>query len=229
MDSPPNSRTKLAIMAAWRWAAGVLFLGLLIFVPAGTLAYWQAWAYIGLMLIPVAIVGSYLLIKDPVLLERRMRMGEREPAQRTVVLVSSILMVLILTVPGLDHRFGWSDVPGAIVVGADMAIFLGYLLFAATLRENRFASRVVEVEAGQVVIRTGPYGLVRHPMYLAMSLMFALAPLALGSWWGLLPSVIFPFTLVGRIRNEEQLLAEGLPGYAEYCREVPYRLVPFIW
>ena len=163
------------------------------------------------------------------LMERRMRMRETHSAQRQVILVSSMVMVLILVVPGLDHRFNWSFVPTWAVIAADVAIFLGYALFALTLRENRFASRVVEVETEQAVIHTGPYALVRHPMYLAMSIMFVLSPVALGSWWGLVPSMVFPLTLLGRITNEEQLLRAELSGYEDYCQATRYRLIPFIW
>lgn len=229
MTTTLPTTSRLALMGAWRLIFGGLFVAGLIFIPAGTLAYWQAWVYLGLLFAPVAVVGTYLLLRDPVLMERRMRMRETQSAQRQVILVSSLVMVLILVVPGLDHRFGWSVVPTWIVAAADVAVVLGYALFALTLRENRFASRVIEVESEQAVIRTGPYALVRHPMYLAMSVMFVLSPVALGSWWGLVPSIVFPLTLVGRITNEEQLLRAELSGYEDYCQGTRYRLIPFIW
>jgi protein-S-isoprenylcysteine O-methyltransferase Ste14 len=229
MNSSLPSTTKLLWMAAWRLTAGVVFVGLLLFLPAGTFSYWQAWLYISQLFLPVAVVCTIILVRDPELLERRMRTREQQPAQRTVVLVSSIALILLLVIPGLDRRYGWSSVPSLIVLVADAAILAGYGVFALTLRENRFASRVVEVASKQVVIRTGPYALVRHPMYLAISIMFALSPLALGSWWGLVPSIVFPLTLIGRIQNEEQLLRRELPGYGDYCRQVRHRLVPFVW
>jgi protein-S-isoprenylcysteine O-methyltransferase Ste14 len=216
-------------MAAWRLAAGIVVVALILLLPAGDIAYWEAWVYMGLLFIPVTIVGSLLLTRDPELLERRLRARERQPGQAAVVLVSSVVMLPLLILPGLDHRFGWSQVPLWVVIAADLLILLGYILFALTLRENSYASRVVEVESSQRVIDTGPYSLVRHPMYLAMCIMFVLTPLALGSWWGLVPALVFPLTLVGRIRQEEDLLRSELPGYAEYCQRVRYRLVPMVW
>ncbi len=229
MGSSRRSRTALLSMVAWRMAAGVLFVGLLLFLPTGTLSYWQAWVYLALLFLPVGAVGLIILLRVPDLLERRMRSRETQPQQRKIVLFSSIAMILLLVVPGLDQRFGWSLVPLVIVVLADAAILTGYALFALTLRENRFASRIVEVDSEQVVIGSGPYAIVRHPMYLAMTVMFVLTPLALGSWWGLVPSIVFPLTLIGRIQNEEQLLRHELAGYEGYCQTTRYRLIPLIW
>jgi protein-S-isoprenylcysteine O-methyltransferase Ste14 len=224
-----HSRIVLLLMAAWRLAAGVLLIAALLFLPAGTTDYWEAWLYIILLFTPVLALGSILLMRDPQLLERRMTLAERESSQRWVIALSTIVLLVIYMVPGFDKRYGWSDVSPLVVLISDALILAGYGLFALTLRENRFASRVVELQSEQRVIQTGPYRLVRHPMYLAIAVMFVLSPLALGSWWGLLASAVFPAVLVGRIRGEEILLRRDLPGYDDYCRRVRYRLLPLIW
>ena len=229
MNPKPLSRTALARMTAARFLAAIVLVGRTLFLPAGTLNYWQAWLYMGLLFIPVAIVGVVLVIKDPELLERRMRTREREAPQRRVIASSGLLLLAVVLIPGFDRRYAWSNVPLPLVFLADILILLGYLLFVLTIRANRFASRVVEVQANQVVISSGPYALVRHPMYLAVSLIFTLTPLALGSFWALIPALLLPVVLAARIGNEEQLLRRDLPGYEEYCHKVKYRLVPFIW
>lgn len=229
MPTEDASHLSLALMALWRLVAGMAFIALLLFLPAGTTAYWEAWIYLVVLFTPVLVVGSILLLRDPELLERRMTLREQESSQRTVILFSTIVLLVIYLVPGFDKRFGWSDVPPIVVLVSDALILGGYGLFALTLRENRFASRVVELQAEQQVIQTGPYRLVRHPMYTAIAVMFILTPLALGSWWGLLASAAFPLVLVGRIRGEEELLGRDLPGYEEYTQRVRYRLIPLIW
>jgi protein-S-isoprenylcysteine O-methyltransferase Ste14 len=216
-------------MTIARFMAVVIFIGCMLFLPAGTLGYWEAWLYMGLLFIPVAIAGVVLVIKDPELLERRMRTREREAPQRKVIAGSSLLLLAEFLIPGFDRRYAWSTVPLSLVLLADILILLGYLLFILTIRENRFASRVVEVQDNQVVISTGPYALVRHPMYLAISVIFTLTPLALGSYWALIPALLLPLVLAARIGNEEQLLRRDLPGYEEYCQKVKYRLLPLIW
>ena len=183
----------------------------------------------GLLFIPVAIVGVVLLIKDPELLERRMRTQEREAPQKKVIAASSLALLAVFLIPGFDRRYAWSTVPLTLVMLADILILLGYLLFVLTIRENRYASRVVEIQDNQVVISTGPYALVRHPMYLAVIVIFTLSPVALGSYWALIPALLLPVVLAGRIDNEEQLLRSGLNGYEDYCKQVKYRLLPFIW
>jgi len=229
MNLKPLSRTTLASMTIARFMAVVIFIGCMLFLPAGTLGYWEAWLYMGLLFIPVAIAGVVLVIKDPELLERRMRTREREAPQRKVIAGSSLLLLAEFLIPGFDRRYAWSTVPLSLVLLADILILLGYLLFILTIRENRFASRVVEVQDNQVVISTGPYALVRHPMYLAISVIFTLTPLALGSYWALIPALLLPLVLAARIGNEEQLLRRDLPGYEEYCQKVKYRLLPLIW
>jgi protein-S-isoprenylcysteine O-methyltransferase Ste14 len=207
----------------------VPILGAILFIPAGTLAYWQAWAYLGVLLIPFAFVVGYFLKTNPDFLERRMQMREREPAQRRIIGLSFLWFALTFILPGLDRRFGWSDVPAPVVLAADLVILLGYGLIILVFRENEFAGRTVRVEQGQRVIATGPYALVRHPMYLGTLLMYLATPIALGSWWALIPALLIVPILAARIINEEQVLARDLPGYPEYCRRVHFRLVPGIW
>ena len=229
MDATPASQKALLLTALPRAVAGIALVGCLLFIPAGTLDFWQAWLYIGVLFIPLLILAAVLLVNDPALLERRMRLGEREASQKAVVAFSSALLLAILLVPGLDRRYQWSSVPTVLVLLSDAMILLGWLLYVLTVRENRFASRVVEVQDHQVVISMGPYSLVRHPMYLAMSLMFGLAPLALGSYSGLIPGLLFPVALAFRIDNEEQLLRRDLSEYAQYCQKVRFRMLPLIW
>jgi protein-S-isoprenylcysteine O-methyltransferase Ste14 len=224
-----SDRRSLAITAASRYLAGLLVVGGLLFLPAGTLSYWQAWLYIGLLFVPVLIAGLIMFARDPAFLERRMRTQEQQPAQWWVVGGSTVILLAVYIVPGLDQRFGWSSVPTGVVFLVDGLILAGYALILATFRANRFASRVVEVEEEQSVTTTGPYAMVRHPMYLAMIVMFNLSPLALGSWWGLLAGLPFPLLLVGRIVNEERMLRQDLAGYAGYCSVVKYRLIPYVW
>jgi protein-S-isoprenylcysteine O-methyltransferase Ste14 len=206
-----------------------LVLGLLLFVPAGTTDYWEAWVYCAVLLIPFLFVLAWLLKKDPELLARRLRLDEKEPAQKRIVRVAGVLFLIGLIIPGLDHRYGWSDIPVAVVLAADVLVILGYTLIFLVLRENPFASRVVDVAPGQTVIATGPYAMVRHPMYLGTSIMWLATPVALGSWWAVPFFFLIPVILVWRILNEEEVLLRDLPGYREYVLRVRYRLVPGIW
>jgi protein-S-isoprenylcysteine O-methyltransferase Ste14 len=216
-------------MTLSRFLAGLILVGCMLFLPAGTLRFWEAWLYMGLLFVPLAIVGVVLFIKDAELLERRMRMREREVPQKKVIAASSLVLLAVFLIPGFDKRYAWSTVPPTLVFVADILVLLGYLLFVLTIKENRYASRVVEVQDNQVAISTGPYAFVRHPMYLASSIMFTLSPLALGSYWALIPALILPVVLAARINNEEQLLRRSLTGYEEYCQKVKYRMIPFIW
>jgi protein-S-isoprenylcysteine O-methyltransferase Ste14 len=208
--------------------AFVVLLGVFL-LPAGTWAYWEAWVYMAVLFTPMTLVLAYLLARDPDLLERRMRTKEKEAEQGLVIKLGSLLYLLIFLLPGLDRRFGWSDVPVAAVIVADVFFLLGYGLFVLVLRENSYASRVVEVEEGQRVITTGPYAIVRHPMYVAVILMFVSTPVALGSWWAVLPGLLLIPLLALRIRNEEQVLSRELEGYSGYMQVTRYRLAPGVW
>jgi len=212
-----------------RFGAGALVLAALFFGTAGTLRYWQAWLYLAVLFIPMTFVLVYLLRRDPSLLERRIRGREPRSGQRSVVSVAALIILLAFVLPGLDQRFGWSEVPPGVVVVADLAVLLGYGLFFLVLRENSYAARTVTVESGQQVVTTGPYRAVRHPMYVAVVVMYVASPLALGSAWALLPALLLPFVIVLRIRDEERMLADGLPGYREYRTQTKYRLIPGIW
>lgn len=223
------NNTELIKKVAVRLLAGIPVLMIMLFLPAGTLDYWEAWLYLGILLIPMFFALAYMLRYEPELLERRMRMREKETAQKGIVAVSLIYFLLAFTLPGLDQRFGWSNVSTAVVLGADIIILVGYAIVLLVFRENRYASRVVEVEKEQTVINSGPYAVVRHPMYVGVLLMYILSPLALGSYWAMLPTLLIVTILVARIRNEEAVLARDLPGYTEYMQQVKYRLLPGVW
>jgi protein-S-isoprenylcysteine O-methyltransferase Ste14 len=218
-------RKKIALLVP----AVFLVLGMIFFIPAGTLDYWEAWVYCTVLLVPFLFVLTYLLRKDPELLARRIRLNEKESAQRRIIGASGVIFFIGFLIPGLDHRYGWSDIPVGAVLGADVLVILGYALVFLVFKENPFASRVVEVEPDQKVISTGPYALVRHPMYLGTSIMWLATPIALGSYWALPVFLILPIVLVYRIRNEEEVLLRELPGYREYTQKVRYRLIPGIW
>lgn len=229
MNNRPLSRGELVRMVVYRFGAGFLVLCAILFLPAGTLRYWQAWVWMGVLMVPMLGVLVYLLRNDPALLERRMRTREKEREQSLLMKFSYLWFLLTFLVPGFDFRFGWSHVPPALVIAADVLVFLGYYLFIVVMKENTYASRVVEVEQGQKVISTGPYALVRHPMYLAVVVMYAFTPLALASYWALIPDLLIVPVLFGRIRNEEQVLTRELSGYAEYTQRTRFRLFPGVW
>jgi protein-S-isoprenylcysteine O-methyltransferase Ste14 len=199
------------------------------FIPAGTLNYWQAWVYMAILLGPMLFVLVYFLKKSPEVLERRMRTKEKEREQKKIIAWSYPFFLAAFLMPGLDRRFGWSTVPVWLVIVADAVVLVCYLLFVRVMRENRFLSRVVEVDRKQEVISTGPYAVVRHPMYAVVMPMYCVSPLALGSFWALIPAAAIPLILVARIRNEEHVLGRELAGYTEYCQQVKYRLLPGIW
>jgi len=227
-DGAPST-DSLARRIAGQYVAGILLVALLLFLPAGTLAYWEGWAYIAALFLPMLGVLVYLLRHDRDLIRRRIEARERERRQAAVIGAAAVYFLLLFVLCGLDERYGWSHVPAPVVIVADALLLLGYGLFFLVLRENTYAARTVRVEAGQEVIATGPYALVRHPMYLAYALMFVLTPLALGSYWGLLLSVWIVPVLVVRIRGEEETLLRELPGYGEYVRRTRYRLFPGVW
>ncbi len=207
----------------------VVGLAAVFFLPAGSLDYWHAWVYMGVLLIPMAFVLRYLVRHSPHLLERRMQMRERELTQKRVVGFSAIYFLAAFALPGFDYRWGWSTMPVWVALLADLAVLVGYGLIIRVFVENRYASRTVEVAPGQQVISTGPYAVVRHPMYVGVLVFYLASPIALGSWWAFLPAAVIVPILVVRILNEEQVLERDLPGYREYKVKTKYRLLPGIW
>lgn len=220
---------KLFLRAVTKFTAGLLLVAALLFLPAGTLAYPGGWRLIGLLFVPMLILGAVLLVKSPALLEKRLNAKEKEGAQKGVLALSALLFIAGFVVAGLDHRFAWSSVPRWAVILAAAVLLISYALYAEVMRENAYLSRTVEVQQGQRVVDTGLYGIVRHPMYAVTLWLFLSIPVVLGSWWSLLCFAPYIALLVLRIRNEEAVLTEGLPGYAEYKKRVKYRLMPFVW
>ena len=220
---------KLLVNALVKFICGLLLVGLVLFLPAGTMAYPYGWLFMGVLFGPMLILGVILLCKAPDLLKKRLDNKEKEKAQQGVVALSGLIFPAGFVVSALDFRFGWSNVPLPLVIAAAVIFLVGYGMYAEVMRENAYLSRTVEVQENQKVIDTGLYGVVRHPMYLATLLMFLPLPLILGSFWGLLPFALYPVIIVIRILNEEKVLSEGLAGYDAYRGRVKYRLIPFVW
>jgi protein-S-isoprenylcysteine O-methyltransferase Ste14 len=209
-----------------------LAMAALLFIPAGTLDYWQAWTFLAVYFALSVALTLYLMKKDPKLLERRMRGGptaEKEPAQKIIMTFASLGFIGLLVVPALDHRFGWSHMTPRLALAGDALVALGWLAIFFVFRENTFSAATIELASGQKVISTGPYALVRHPMYAGALVMLAGIPVALGSWWGLLIMVAIIPALLWRLFDEEKFLARNLPGYVEYQNRVRYRLIPRVW
>ena len=220
---------KLLIQALTKFILGVLLVGALLFLPAWTVSYPNAWLFLALLFVPMLIMGAVLLCKAPELLKKRLNNKEKLGAQKGVIALSGLMFPLGFVLSALDFRFGWSDVPLWLVIVASLLFLIGYGAYAEVMRENAYLSRTVEVQENQKVISTGLYALVRHPMYLATLLMFLPLPLILGSFWGLIPFGLYPVVIVIRILNEETVLTRELVGYAEYKTKVKYRLIPWIW
>lgn len=220
---------KLFLNALLKLILGLAVLGALLFLPAGSLAYHGAWLFLGLLFLPMLLMGIVLCIKAPRLLEKRLSHKEKEKAQKAVIALSGLMFSTGFVLSALDFRFGWSSVPPWAVIAASLSFLIGYGMYAEVMRENAYLSRTVEVVEDQAVISTGLYGVVRHPMYLATLLMFLPIPLILGSLWGLIPFLLYPFIIVVRIRNEEKVLINGLKGYSDYRKKVKYRLIPLVW
>jgi protein-S-isoprenylcysteine O-methyltransferase Ste14 len=224
-----HDRPAVARAAAVKVVAAWILLPLFFLATGGDLAWWNAWAYCAVLLVPMTAFVAYMARHDPEFIVRRSTMREKERTQRWVQVVGMPLMSAALVIPGLDHRFGWSHPPLAVVVAALAISLAGYLAAVRVFLENRWAGRTIETYAGQQVISTGPYAVVRHPMYAGTSLLYVATPLALGSWWAALPALAFIPVFVFRIRNEEEVLIRALAGYDEYRKRVRYRMVPFVW
>ncbi len=207
-------------------------LALALFASAGSLAYWQAWAYLAVFAICVTLITAYLVRNDPGLLSRRVQAGpvaESDPTQKVIQSLASLCFILLFIVPGLDYRFHWSNVPVAAVVFSDVMGALGLLVVFLVFRENSYTSAVVEVSAEQKVVTTGPYAVVRHPMYAGAMLLVLFTPTALGSWFAIPTAVALALVIAARLLSEEKLLQASLTGYDAYCHKVRYHLIPFIW
>lgn len=220
---------KLLLSALTKLIFGIVLIALLLFLPAWTFSYFGAWLFLGVLFVPMLIMGAVMLVIAPELLEKRLNNKEKEATQRGVVALSGLAFIGSFVLSALDFRFGWSPVPLWLTVTAAVVFLVGYGLYAEVMRENAYLSRTVEVQKGQKVIDTGLYGIVRHPMYLATLLMFLPIPLILQSLWGLIPMALYPAVIVIRILNEEKVLTRDLRGYKEYKKKVKYRLIPFIW
>lgn len=220
---------KLFVQALTKFLMGLLLVGLLLFVPAGTFAYWQAWLFIGILFIPMLIVGIWTMISSPELLRKRLSAKEEQNEQKWVVALSGLLFIAMFVVAGLNFRFGWLLLPDWMTYVAAGVFLLGYALYAEVMRENVWLSRTVEVQQDQKVIDTGLYGVVRHPMYSATLVLFLSMPLVLNSVWSFVLMLLYIPIIVKRIRNEEIVLERDLAGYKEYKQRVRYRLIPFVW
>lgn len=220
---------QLLIQAIFKTGSGAILMGLLLFLPAGTVHYWNAWLLLAILFLPMLVVGIVLMRKAPDLLRKRLNTKETESDQITVIIGSSAMFVSGFILAGLDFRFGWLPLPRWVSIAAAVVFLIAYALYVEVLRENAYLSRTVEIQENQKVIDTGLYGIVRHPLYSVTLLLFLSIPLVLGSLISLVVFLFYPFLIAKRIRNEEQVLEAGLEGYTEYKTRVKYRIIPFIW
>lgn len=221
--------TKLFISAITKFLLGVLLVGLLLFLPAGTLDWFGGWMLMAILFVPMFGAGIVMMIKNPGLLASRLDAKEKRSKQSAVVKLSGLMFLCGFIVAGLGVRFGWYMLPMPVCIVGAVLFIIAYMLYAEVLRENTYLSRTIEVQEGQKVIDTGLYGIVRHPMYGATLLLFLSMPIVLGSLWSLLIFLAYPFIIVARLKDEEKFLEEELEGYREYKKKVRYRLIPFIW
>ena len=220
---------KLFIQAVTKFSLGVILIGLLIFLPAGTLSFFNGWLFMGLLFVPMFIAGIVMILKNPELLKSRLDAKEKQKEQDLVVKLSGLMFLAGFIVAGLGFRFGWYTLPKGVVIGASVVFILAYILYAEVLRENTYLSRTIQVQENQKVVDTGLYGVVRHPMYAATLLLFLSMPLVLGSVYSFLIFLVYPFIIAKRIKHEEEFLEKELVGYSEYKTKVKYRMIPFIW
>jgi len=225
MAAPRSLKTRLIL----RSVIAVIFVAAILFIPAGSLRYWQGCVFMAILFVPVPITSVYFLKRDPQLVERRLRTEEKITTQKAIIRSAQWVVFLSLVIPGLDFRFAWSRVPLWLTILSQLFVFAGYLVTLWVMKENSFASRTVQIEEGQRVISTGPYRLVRHPMYFGAVFMLLFTPLALGSWLAL-PGFLFVIPLIVlRLLNEEKMLCRDLPGYSDYCLRTRSRLLPLLW
>lgn len=220
---------KLFFEAIFKFLLGVLLVGLLIFIPAGTINFFNGWLFMGLLFIPMFIAGIIMMVKSPNLLRSRLDAKEKENEQKMVVGLSGLMFLSGFILAGLNYRFNWLELSNIVVIISSIVFLLSYILYAEVLRENAFLSRTIKVEKKQKLIDTGLYGIVRHPMYLATIFLFLSMPLILGSLISFLVFLLYPFIIIKRLNNEEKVLEKDLKGYKEYKKKVKYKLIPFIW
>ena len=220
---------ELFFQAISKFILGAVIVGLLVFIPAGTLYYWNGWLFMGILFVPMFFAGIVMMIKNPELLRKRLNAKEKQSEQNMVIKLSGLMFLVGFIVAGLNYRFKWNVLPTGITVGAAIVFLLAYLLYAEVLRENTYLSRTIEVQENQKVIDTGLYGIVRHPMYSVTVLLFFAMPLVLGSIYSFVIFLAYPYIIAKRIKNEEMLLENELEGYGEYKKKVTYKLIPFIW
>ena len=220
---------RLLVEALTKYTCGLMMVGLLVFLPAGTLCYPYGWLLMGLLFGPMLIAGFVMLFKSPEFLAKRLDAKEKQSTQKGVLALSGLMFIAGFVVAGLDFRFGWSKMPVPVTVAASALFLIAYGLYAEVMRENAYLSRTIKVEEGQTVVDTGLYGIVRHPMYMATILLFLMIPLLLGSWFALAAFAFYPAIIIVRLKDEEELLTRELPGYAEYKQKVKYRIIPFVW
>ena len=222
-------KPKFFIEAFLKFIAGIILVGLLIFVPAGSLSYINGWIFMGILFIPMLVAGIVMMIKNPLLLKKRLNAKEKQKEQNLVVKMSGLMFLAGFILAGLNYRFGWYTLPEPVVIAASVIFLAAYVLYAEVMRENTYLSRTIEVQENQKVIDTGLYGIVRHPMYSATLLLFLSIPLVLGSVYSFVIFLAYPFIIANRIKNEEEFLEKELYGYKEYKQKVKYRLIPFVW
>ena len=222
-------KKKLFAQAISKYLLGVILVGTILFLPAWSFSYWNAWLFMGILFVPMFIAGIVMLGKNPELLQKRLDAKEKEAEQKSVVASSGLMFLASFIVAGLDWRFGWTNMPNWMVWAATGLFLLSYVLYAEVLRENTYLSRTIEVQENQKVIDTGLYGIVRHPMYMATMVLFLSMPLVLGSLYSFIIMLVYIPIIAKRIRNEEKVLEESLPGYKEYKQKVKYKVIPFIW
>ena len=220
---------KLFFQALTKYLLGLIIVFLLLFVPAESLSYWNAWLFIGLLFIPMFIFGLILMFKNPTLLKNRLNVKEKESDQKIVIILSAIMFILGFSIAGLNYKYNWTHISNTIVYISSIVFVISYILYAEVLRENTYLSRTIEVVDNQKVIDTGMYSIVRHPMYTITIILFLMIPLILGSIISFLIFLIYPFIIIIRINNEEKVLKIELKGYKEYMKKVKYKLIPYIW
>ena len=220
---------KLFFQAIIKFILGVLMIGLLLFIPANTINYWNGWLFMALLFIPMFIAGIFMMVKSPDLLRKRLNAKEKENEQKEVILCSGLMFLAGFIIAGLNYRYNWIIIPNYVVVISSVVFLVAYILYAEVLRENAYLSRTIEVQENQKVVDTGLYGIVRHPMYAVTILLFLSMPLILGSIISFVLFLIYPVIIAKRIKNEEEVLEKELVGYVDYKKKVKYKMIPFIW